>query len=272
MSSLRECVLCGRRGVRDFEALDGLTWRCLNRGTCERRQRDAAQDRPVEPAAVDEAPKGKYATAGAVAGVARELDALRRAVRQLGGLSMQVEDLARVVGELAEQASTQATGCGSQPVVAPSWLDMPGNVEAAAGLLQDLTGWLGDVYLRYPDAARGLPDCWLWHPEVVEELLWLMYAWHAAYRDERATVALAGDWHDRYRPGVVRRVQELTKHCSLENHQPGDGARPVVPLAEALAPMAEWWSTGRADGPPEPTAEQLREAAARDRQFRGGRR
>jgi len=131
------------------------------------------------------------------------------------------------------------------------------------------------VYLRYADAARLLPECWLWHPEVVEELLWLMYAWHAAYRDDDATVQRAGDWHDRYRPGVVRRIQELARHCSVENHLPRDGqpagSRPVVPLAEALAPIADWWATRRGETPPQPTG-QLGQAAVRDGWAGGGRR
>jgi hypothetical protein len=38
--------------------------------------------------------------------------------------------------------------------------------------------------------ARCLP-CWLWHSEVVEELLWLRSAWRAAYADP-ARRSLAG--------------------------------------------------------------------------------
>ena len=45
-----------------------------------------------------------------------------------------------------------------------------------------LAGWVAGIYLRYLDAAQSLPECWLWHPEVVEELLWLHTAWLHAYR------------------------------------------------------------------------------------------
>ena len=56
-------------------------------------------------------------------------------------------------------------------------------------MLTDLTRWLDDIYLRYADAARTLPECWLWHPEVVEELIWLMHAWLAAYQGDDAVAA-----------------------------------------------------------------------------------
>ena len=207
-----------------------------------------------------------YATAASVAGLASEVEGLRRTVDALRGLSGQVEDLARVVSELAERVAT-AAGRPS-PVSAPSWLDLPADLLAAQPLLRDLVTWLGDVYLRYPDGGKSLPDCWLWHPDVVEELVWLWHAWLAAYRAEAATVTAAGDWHDRYRPGVVRRIKTVAGTCSLETHLPrGDrsGGRPVVPLAGAMAPIAQWWATRRTDTAPEPTSEQLATAAAQRR-------
>ena len=70
------------------------------------------------------------------------------------------------------------------------------------------------MFLRYPDGVAVLPECWLWHPDVVEELLWLMHAWRAAYEGRGASVQLAGDWHDRQRPGVVRRVRTAVGSCS----------------------------------------------------------
>jgi hypothetical protein len=124
---------------------------------------------------------------------------------------------------------------------------------------------MGAVYLRFADAARTLPACWLWHPEIIEELLWLRAAWIAAH-DPSASIAQVADWHDRYRPGVVRRIRDYAGVCSLENHQPG---RPRhipalrVPVASAASAIAAWWTTDRDDTPPAPTSEQLSEAAGR---------
>jgi hypothetical protein len=212
-----------------------------------------------------------YASASAVAGLAREVEGLRMAVEPMKSLPAQVDELARVVRRLAEQtAAAPASGGG-----APSWLDLPADLDTVRVVLVDLTGWMRDVFLRYADGAQGLPECWMWHPDVVEELLWLMFAWVAAYRDEDATVARAGDWHDRYRPGVVKRIKTAAGTCSLENHQP-HGSRfaggPVVPLAEAMAPIATWWATQRTETPPEPDDEQLAAAAVAQRRPGGGRR
>ncbi|HSZ28549.1 MAG TPA: hypothetical protein VK784_02180 [Pseudonocardiaceae bacterium] len=212
-----------------------------------------------------------YASAGAVAGLAREIEALRRDLHLVREVPARLDELAGLVAQLAE-----ATASASSPDVvgALSWLDLPTDIETAHAVLTELIRWMEVVYFRYPDAAQGLPDCWLWHPDLIEELLWLMHAWLAAYRDENAPVSLAADWHDRYRPGVTRRISATAGRCSLENHQPRDGhplpAGPVVPVAAAADPIATWWATHRTDPPPEPDEEHLATANARRRP--GGRR
>ena len=103
---------------------------------------------------------------------------------------------------------------------------LPTDDELARRVLGELVAWLELVYLRYPDAAQGLPECWCWHPDVVEELLWLMHAWLAAYQGTAASVGLAADWHDRHRPGVVRRLRGSVGSCSIEAHQTREGWTP----------------------------------------------
>ena len=208
-----------------------------------------------------------YPDAGAVAGLAREIEALRQAIDTLRGLPSRVNALAELVAQLAD--AVNATTAAAAGGVA-SWLDLPTEVNTAHAVLGELLTWMQVVYLRYPDAAAGLPDCWLWHPDVIEELLWLMQAWLAAYRDDKAAVSLAGDWHDRYRPGVVRRITTSAGRCSLENHQPREGqplsgGGPVVPVAGAVEQIATWWATARPDPPPEPDEWHLATANARRR-------
>jgi hypothetical protein len=136
------------------------------------------------------------------------------------------------------------------------------------------------VFLRYPDAAAGLPDCWCWHPEILEELLWLATAWHAAYQGPTASLGAAADWHDRYRPGVVRRIRTYAGVCSLSNHLTAPDARSDEPAAGLLpdphdaAQIAAWWAAGMPGGGPQPTTGQLDAAAARWRRqtTRGGQR
>jgi len=149
------------------------------------------------------------------------------------------------------------------PSPAPTWPLAPETPDDTANLLDDLTAWLGAIYLRYPDGLAALPDCWLWHPDVVEELVWLMHAWSAAYQGPAASVALAGDWHDRQRPGVVRRIRQNVGSCSVERHQARGGrppltaTAPAVPALGQLAEIAAWWATARDSAPPEPADQSV---------------
>jgi hypothetical protein len=215
-----------------------------------------------------------------VAGLAREVETLRRRLDQLQLLPRRVEQLAELFARHAETVPAPATPATPAPT---SWLDLPTDrnrpaesssaVRDAEQLLTGLAGWVGGVYLRYPDAAQTLPECWLWHPEVVEELLWLQSAWLAAHQPGAASTAV-GDWHDRQRPGVVRRIRDYAGPCSLEQHQPGvDRHTPVTvaaPVTDAVPAIAGWWATRRTDPPPAPTAKQLE--AVRRHEPRPGRR
>lgn len=202
----------------------------------------------------------------AVAGLAREVEGLRRSL----ATSASTAELARVA-DLVADLSAIITTSPSFPDPPPSWLALPADADLAATLLADLVGWLGQMYLRYADAARTLPECWLWHPEVIEELLWLRQAWQSAYQSAEASVRAAGDWHDRLRPGVTARIAGYTRACSLESHLPDRAAAaPAVPVADAIEQIAAWWTSHRAEPGPVPTDHQLRAAAAAGRHTRTG--
>jgi hypothetical protein len=211
----------------------------------ERDATTAQADKPVAPPLT-----------GEVAALAARLDELEQTAEQ-------VDELAALVTELADTVTTTTAPATE---VTASWLDFPSRpvvVEAdAEELLTRLAAWVGGVYLRYRDALTGFPECWLWHPEIVEELLWLHRAWQAAYAP-RGPASLLGDWHDRQRPGVVRRVKDYAGMCSLEAHLPGMDRHhraAQVPVLDAIAAVAEWWITGRAEPGPVPTAEQISQA------------
>jgi hypothetical protein len=199
---------------------------------------------------------GEFARADALAGLAREVDGLRRGLDPLAGVPTRVDDLARTVAQLADALSAAPPRPGPTP--APSWLAAAADRDATRALLEALCEWLRRVFLRYPDGAAVLPECWLFHPDVVEELLWLQHAWLAAYEAKGPSVQLAGDWHDRQRPGVVRRLKAAVGSCSKERHQTragwGDGPRgaAAVPGTDALPTIAGWWATNRDDPAPEP--------------------
>ena len=197
-----------------------------------------------------------FARVEAVAGLAREVDGLRRGLEVMAAIPERVDELARLVGQLADTVA--ATPARPGPTPAPSWLTAPTDPDQTAGVLGELCGWLHVVYLRYSDTA--LPECWLWHPDVIEELLWLMHAWVGAYQGKAASVTAAGDWHDRQRPGVARRIRAVAGSCSREKHQTRDGWADTptgavpVPGVDALDEIAAWWATGRDQPAPEPPA------------------
>ena len=200
---------------------------------------------------------GGFARAEALVGLAREVEGLRRAVDPLRAVGGRVDELGRLVGQLADAVAALSKRPAATP--APSWLLLPADEAVVERVLGELCAWLHAIYLRYPDGANVLPECWLYHPDVVEELLWLMHAWCAAFHGKAASVQLAGDWHDRQRPGVVRRIRANAGSCSIERHltrpdwdQHPTGAAPV-PGIDAVRSIAAWWAERRDDPAPEPS-------------------
>lgn len=196
--------------------------------------------------------------ASAVAGLAREVEALRRRQDQLDGTSRRLRDLAKVVKSLADQLKKAgATATGAAPAGCRTWLAAPVGSDSIRTVLDELVEWVQAVFLHYADGRAVLPECWLWHPDMVEELLWLMTVWQNAYASE--SVFPAADWHDRYRPGVVRRIKEHPdRSCSLERHI--DPEQKPLPLMDepARARIADWWGGSDPRGPaPIPTDDQL---------------
>jgi len=206
--------------------------------------------------------------------------ALARAVdrtgRKVGALDTQVcqlgADVARVIAVVADihRPGPYAAPHGDRPddgdpepdgpPAVRSWLLAADPAQAAADLT-DLVGWLDRVYLRYPGVE--LAPCWLWHPHVIEELWWLRRAHAEAYHREDGSWLRVGDWHDRQRPAVAKRVREAIGGCDLTLHTDGQrhGHAPqVAPLAAHAAQIAAAWST--ASTRPSPTPGQLDEAAA----------
>ena len=201
----------------------------------------------------------------AVTGLAREVETVRRTL----AVTASAAELARVA-DLVTDLSQLVSPAGTPAQPPPSWLALPDDLDAAMTVLADLVGWLGQVYLRYSD-AHGLSECWLWHPDVVEELVWLRHAWFDAYRSSDASVRAAGDWHDRLRPGVTRRIAGYTKACSLESHLPDRAtAATPVPMADAVDTIATWWVSRRTEPGPAPTDHQLQTAATAARRPRSG--
>ena len=202
----------------------------------------------------------------AVAGLGREVEAAKIAQARLASKATVLEleeQVANLADQVAELPNLMPTSEPSETRPVDSWLARLPDLFTPAEVLADLIRWVADVYLRYTDAATELPECWLWHPEIVEELLWLMQAWRGAYYG-KPSIRAVGDWHDRHRPGVVRRITGYAGTCSLDNHHLDRASDRVVevPTAGAAAAIAAWWAGDRDRPAPEPTQEQIAAADA----------
>jgi hypothetical protein len=223
--------------------------------------------------------------------LAREVD---RNKRQLAELDAMVRQIAGDVASLARAVSTRLTDPPATSPAPPqagdeegdpgepgppgvwSWLLAAGRVdpEMAADDVTDLVEWVDRVYLAYPSVA--LSPCWLWHPDVVEELRWLRALHDDAFDPENGSWRAVADWHDRYRSGVVRRVAGVLGTCELLLHAQGrerDPARArLAPLGGQAARVAAAWADPAGGRMPVPTPDQLAEAQDYQReQYRGGR-
>ncbi len=198
----------------------------------------------------DEDPLGEL---DPVAALARQLERVQRAQATQEEL---LRGLAGDVAALVEQIPTQ-----HPPPT--SWL-LVGDPGEALEALQWLAGWVGDVYLWYPGAR--LPTCWLWHPAAVEELYCLAQSHREAYSPPTSSISKASEWHERFLPGVLRRLGGAPyKDCDLTRHMPGgDRSRTqptTAPLHDAAHRITTEWINKHI---PEPTQTELNEAAEED--------
>lgn len=135
-----------------------------------------------------------------------------------------------------------------------SWL-LEDDEETARLTLEDLAGWLASVWVKYPDGQ--LPECWLYHPPIVEELLAVMGAHRACFRKGGTPQAFA-DWHTRYRPGAAERIRRYAPSCTLDLHQPGEqfdpAVVPTVPRLQDISVVAGQWTSTGTPPYPVPTA------------------
>jgi hypothetical protein len=195
------------------------------------------------------------------AALGREVE---RLTRRSKAIENRVEELAELLATLAGDVKSLLTQDEQEQAdKVRAWLLTEDSDHARADLT-DLTEWLARVYLRYPDAF--LPSCWLWHPALIEELRWLRATHREAYHPTRGTWAHIGDWHDRYRPGVTRRIRTAYGSCELREHTEDGHQRlpaPQVPLTDAVELTARAW-TLMPDTQLIPTELQVRRAEQHD--------
>ena len=65
-----------------------------------------------------------------------------------------------------------------------------------------------------------LKPCWPNHPEARWELTWLYQLWTLTYLTTRPGPKDAADWHDRWTPGVIRRLNPIMAKCQAHCRRP----------------------------------------------------
>lgn len=158
---------------------------------------------------------------------AQEIARLKSAVQDLADESR--ESLAGLLIRL-ESMEDDTGSSRAGPVVSWCWREL--GPQGAEALWRELTGWVRWIRSRYP-LARRIPACWADHPEVVEELTALWLAWQAAYTEPDPPLTAAADWHDRWLPGFLYRLEHgaIALDCSGTHHD-----RPASAYADAEPP------------------------------------
>lgn len=153
----------------------------------------------------------------------------RQVVQQAQLISQLRRDLDRLASEVTDAYTDvisrfdDADAGSSRAPTPTAWSWRSIGPRAAEELWSQLREWVAWLRYRYP-LAKKIPECWPDHPELVEELTALWLAWQAAYEQRDAVLTAPADWHDRWLPGLLHRLEHGTfaVSCSSE-HQ----ARPV---------------------------------------------
>ncbi|MFR9802553.1 hypothetical protein ACL02T_09655 [Pseudonocardia sp. RS010] len=117
-------------------------------------------------------------------------------------------------------------------------VDWPALTEAQAREQWPVLGrWIAEIFVPWYEITRDeLPDCWPLHRPALVELSWLRSAHVQAYL-RSSPPSVAGEWHQRWRPGVVERLHAVIDRtlCGPGFHRLPEGER-AAPAPPPLAP------------------------------------
>ncbi len=167
----------------------------------------------------------------AVAALAVRVDGLRRRIETL---ATSIDDLTSTqqehgtvldgIAELRRQVEQILAILGNDDEPSSGewfWLTMTGHQRGAR--LSELSDWVETVLrTQYPGYLAGqIRSCWPNHPEARWELAWLYQLWTRTYLTSHPAPKDAADWHDRWTPGVIRRLAQVMRRCEETcPHQP----------------------------------------------------
>ena len=164
-----------------------------------------------------------------LAALAAQIADLRGQIRTISGrldqsgLSAGV-NLAARFEELAQTVTGALEAAAPRGPAAPYWIGLDRDTYATR--LADLRLW-ADTVLRQQYGGYELRDCWPRHIHAVWELSTLAAEWHHTYGGNRPDLARALEFYDRWLPGTMRRITDITRTCVPQCallRSPGDWA------------------------------------------------
>jgi hypothetical protein len=129
---------------------------------------------------------------------------------RIAALDQHVAALDQRVEQLSGEVVKALTVRKGPAVIA--WHDLA--PEEYAAHLADLAGWLDTFLAAYPSAAASIRECWRAHKDAVTELGLIWCEFTRIYASERPSLDEALVFHDRWLPGVLKRVQQITANCA----------------------------------------------------------
>jgi hypothetical protein len=136
-------------------------------------------------------------------------------------------DLAARFDQLAHTVADALDAAAPHGPAAPYWIGLDRDTYRAR--LADLRHW-ADTVLRIHYGGYELPECWPRHIQAIWELSTLAAEWHRTYSGTRPDLARALEFYDRWLPGTMRRITDMTRTCMPQCvmlRSPGDWtARP----------------------------------------------
>jgi hypothetical protein len=157
-----------------------------------------------------------------VADIRRRLETVTRRLDQaeIDQLAAHLADLDTRFGEFADTINDALDAAAPKGPPALRWDNL--NPDTYSAQLGALRTWVDKILIPVYVTGGGytLAECWTDHPQAVWELGTVAVAWRRAYVRRRPDLALALDWHDRWLPGAMRRLEDATRPCAIR-HQPG---------------------------------------------------
>jgi hypothetical protein len=121
-------------------------------------------------------------------------------------------DLAAELGNLTHTL-TRALGTQPRGPAAPCWTGL--SPQDRATRLAELKQWT-DTVLGREYGGYQLPECWANHPHAIWELSTLAAEWQRTYNRPRPDLDRALEFNDRWLPGTMRRLADITGKCQPE--------------------------------------------------------